>query len=215
MTISDTGTSLRGPHLPSSPSSTNGARPLLVVIIASTRPGRAGLPIGRWFVEHATAHGGFDVEVADLVEVALPLLDEPEHPRLGMYRNDHTKAWSAVIGRCHAVVIVTPEYNHGYPASVKNALDYLHDEWRDKAIGFVSYGGVAGGSRAVEQLRQVVTTLRMVAVVETVSIPNFPQLMEGGTLQPHQWMKQAADQMLDEMRRIGVLLRTPEPTQQA
>ena len=97
--------------------------PRLAVIIGSTRPGRAGLPIAQWFVERARAHGGFEVEVADLAEIDLPLLDEPNHPRLRKYTKQHTKDWSARIERADAVVFVTPEYNYGYPAAVKNAID--------------------------------------------------------------------------------------------
>jgi len=121
--------------------------PRLTVIIGSTRPGRAGLPIAEWFVSRARLHGGFDVEVADLAEIGLPLLDEPNHPRLRQYLHQHTKAWSAVIDRADAVVFVTPEYNYGYPATVKNSIDYLHEEWKDKPAGFVSYGGIATGQR--------------------------------------------------------------------
>jgi NAD(P)H-dependent FMN reductase len=90
--------------------------PTLTVIIGSTRPGRAGLPIAEWFVERARKHGGFRVEVADLAEIDLPLLDEPNHPRLRKYTKQHTRDWSARIERADAVVFVTPEYNYGYPA---------------------------------------------------------------------------------------------------
>src|SRR5437764_1116342 len=167
--------------------------PTLTVIVGSTRPGRAGLPIAQWFVERARAHGGFDVEVADLAEIQLPLLDEPNHPRLRQYLHQHTKDWSARIDRADAVVIVTPEYNYGYPASVKNAIDYLHAEWQDKPVGFVSYGGVAAGTRAVQQLKQVVTTLRMVPVVESVNIPFHAQFIdENGEVQPNDVMDQSA-----------------------
>lgn len=155
--------------------------PTLVVVIGSTRPGRAGLPIGEWFAERARGHGAFHVDVADLVEIGLPLLDEPNHPRLGQYVHPHTHAWSLRIAAADAVVLVTPEYNHGYPAALKNAIDYLHAEWRDKPIGFVSYGGLAAGARAVQQLKQVVAALRMVPVVPSVSIAFRPQhLSEDG-----------------------------------
>jgi NAD(P)H-dependent FMN reductase len=176
--------------------------PTLAVIIGSTRPGRAGLPIAQWFAGLARRHGRFDVEVVDLAEIALPLLDEPHHPRLRQYTKPHTKAWSAIIDRADAVVFVTPEYNYGYPAALKNAIDYLHEEWRDKPVGFVSYGGVAAGTRAVQQLKQVVTTLRMVPVFESVNIPFHAQFLTDGVLQPNDVMVDAADAMLDELARI-------------
>jgi NAD(P)H-dependent FMN reductase len=182
--------------------------PTLTVVIGSTRPGRAGLPIGRWFVERARRHGGFTVEVADLAEIDLPLFDEPHHPRLGQYVHEHTKRWSERIDRADAVVFVTPEYNYGYPASVKNAIDYLHAEWQDKPVGFVSYGGVAAGTRAVQQLKQVVTTLRMVPVFESVNIPYHAQLISDGELHATEAIDQAADAMLDELARVDEALRT-------
>jgi NAD(P)H-dependent FMN reductase len=182
--------------------------PTLTVIIGSTRPGRAGQPIAEWFAEHARAHGGFDVEVADLAQIGLPLLDEPNHPRLGQYTNQHTKDWSARIERADAVVFVTPEYNYGYPATIKNAIDYLHREWRDKPAGFVSYGGVAAGTRAVQQLKQVVTTLRMVPVFDSVNIPFHAALIKDGKFQPNDVLNQAADTMLDELLRLESALHT-------
>jgi NAD(P)H-dependent FMN reductase len=181
----------------------------LTVIIASTRPGRAGLPIGEWFAEHAKAHRGFEVRVADLAAVDLPMHDEPDHPRLRRYRNAHTKRWSATVDAADAFVFVTPEYNHGYPASLKNAIDYLHDEWSFKPAGFVSYGGVAAGTRAVEQLRQVIAAVRMPAVAEAVNIPFHPQFFDDdGRLRPNELMEQAADAMLDELLRTAGALRS-------
>jgi NAD(P)H-dependent FMN reductase len=182
--------------------------PTLSVIIGSTRPGRAGLPIAEWFVDLVRRQGSFDVEVADLAEIGLPLLDEPNHPRLRRYVHQHTKKWSARIDRADAVVIVTPEYNYGYPAAVKNALDYLHEEWQYKPIGFVSYGGVAAGTRAVQQLKQVVTTLKMIPVTESVNIPFYFSLMnEDGRFEGSEPAEQAADAMLDELARVESALR--------
>ena len=186
--------------------------PTLTVIVGSTRPGRAGQPIAEWFAERARAHGGFDVEIADLAQIGLPLLDEPNHPRLGQYTQQHTKDWSALIDRADAVVVVTPEYNYGYPASIKNAIDFLHREWRDKPVGFVSYGGVAAGTRAVQQLKQVVTTLRMVPVFDSVNIPFHTQLIADGKFHANDVLDQAADTMLDELLRLESALhqlRTP------
>ena len=186
--------------------------PTLTVILGSTRPGRAGQPIAEWFIERARAHGGFDVEVADLAEIGLPLLDEPNHPRLEQYTMQHTRDWSAIIDRADAVVFVTPEYNYGYPATIKNAIDFLHREWRDKPVGFVSYGGIAAGTRAVQQLKQVVTTLRMVPVFDSVNIPFHAQLIKDGTFEANDLLNQAADTMLDELVRLETALhplRTP------
>jgi NAD(P)H-dependent FMN reductase len=190
--------------------------PNLTVIIGSTRPGRAGAAIAQWFAARAKDHGGFDVTVVDLAEVGLPLLDEPNHPRLRQYTRQHTKDWSAIIDAADAFVFVTPEYNHGYSAALKNAIDYLHHEWQHKPVGFVSYGGVAAGTRAVQQLKQVVTTLRMLPVYDSVNIPFHAQLRDSdGVLRPNEAMDKAADTMLDELVRTEAALRplrpAPEP----
>lgn len=181
--------------------------PNLTIIIGSTRPGRAGLPIAQWFAGRAKEHGGFDVTVADLAEIGLPLLNEPSHPRLRQYTQEHTREWSEIVGAADAFVIVTAEYNSGYPAALKNALDYLHHEWHHKPVGFVSYGGVSAGTRAVQQLKQVVTTLRMLPVVDSVSIPFHTQFLDDGTLKANAIMEQAADTMLDELVRTEAALR--------
>jgi NAD(P)H-dependent FMN reductase len=174
--------------------------PKLHVILASTRPGRAGEPIADWFVERAVAHGAFDVELVDLAEVALPFMDEPNHPRLRRYTHEHTKAWSARVDSADAFVFVTPEYNYGLTAPLKNAIDYLHFEWQHKPVGFVSYGGVAAGTRAVQMLKQVVTTLKMLPLFEAVNIPFHTQLIdEEGALEANETMVKAAAAMLDEL----------------
>ena len=174
--------------------------PKLLILIASTRPGRIGLPVANWFVERAEVHGGFELEVVDLAELNLPLLDEPQHPRLRRYTKDHSHAWSAIVDAADAVVMVTSEYNYGYPAALKNAIDYLHHEWRYKPVGFVSYGGVAAGTRAVQQLKQVVTALAMMPTQAGVNIPFVQQFLgEDGTITGNEVMLEAVPAMLDEL----------------
>lgn len=187
--------------------------PRLTVIIGSTRPGRAGLAIGEWFVEQAELDGSFDVEIADLAAIDLPLFNEPEHPRTGNYVHGHTKAWSAIIKRADALVMVTPEYNNGYSGALKNAIDYLHAEWLYKPVGFVSYGGVAAGTRAVQQLKQVVTTLRMIPVNDAVNIPFHANLIDSaGRFEPGPSAVRAAESTLAELARAvaaSSVLREP------
>ena len=113
----------------------------------SRRP-RKGPAVAAWFEQVAREQGKFEVEPIDLKAVNLPLLDEPEHPRLRRYKHEHTKAWSATVQRADAFVFVTPEYNFSMPPSLVNAVDYLVHEWNYKPVGFVSYGGVSGGLRA-------------------------------------------------------------------
>jgi NAD(P)H-dependent FMN reductase len=182
--------------------------PTLLIVIASTRPGRAGLPVSEWFADRARAHGSFDVEIADLAEINLPFMDEPEHPRLRRYVHQHTKDWSAIVDRADAFVFVTPEYNFGILAPLKNAIDFLHAEWTYKPVGFVSYGGVAAGTRGVQMAKEVVTTLKMTPLFEAVSIPFFTQFLdEEGRLQPNEVMEQSADAMLAELLRVQEALR--------
>lgn len=150
----------------------------LKVIIASTRPGRKGPAIASWVVEEVAKHKEFLVEVLDLAEINLPFLDEIHHPRLQKYEHEHTRSWSRQIDSADAFIVVTPEYNYGFPAALKNALDFLYNEWNYKPIGFVSYGGVAGGTRAVQMLKQVVTAQKMMPLPESVNIPFFTKYLD-------------------------------------
>ncbi len=182
--------------------------PKLMVVIASTRPQRVGLAVGQWFVGRAEEHGGFELDVADLAEIDLPFLDEPKHPRFHDYAHDHTRDWSARVESADAFVFVTSEYNHGYPAPLKNAIDYLNQEWGYKPLGFVSYGGVSAGTRAVQQLKQVVTAVKLVPVVEAVHIPFVAQFLdEDGAVRANEVMEQAAATMLDELVLMERALR--------
>ena len=102
----------------------------LEIIIASTRPGRVGPSVARWIRDQAVQHGGFDeVELVDLAEVNLPFMNEPNHPRLRKYTHQHTKDWANKIVEADAFILVMPEYNYGFNAELKNALDYLNQEW--------------------------------------------------------------------------------------
>ena len=186
--------------------------PVLTIIVASTRPGRVGPAVGRWFAPIAQAHGGFTVEVVDLAELDLPMMNEPNHPRLVQYTLDHTKAWSASVAASDAFVFVMPEYNYSFTAPLKNALDYLFVEWQHKPVGLVSYGGVSGGLRAAQQVKQVVTTLSMMPVVEAVAIPMVRSLVgEDGELQATDAMNESATAMLDALVRWTAALRTLRP----
>jgi NAD(P)H-dependent FMN reductase len=184
-----------------------GTMPRLLVIIASTRPGRIGLPVANWFVREATAHDAFELEIVDLAELRLPLLDEPKHPRLRQYTKDHTHAWSATVDAADAVVMITSEYNYGYPAALKNAIDFLHHEWRHKPLGFVSYGGVAAGTRAMQALKPVAIALALIPIVAAVNIPFVQQfLTDDGVIVGNDVMVEAAAAMLDELLQMQAVL---------
>lgn len=173
----------------------------LKIIIGSTRPSRKGPIIADWFLGIAKKHTDFEIEVLDLKEINLPLLDEPEHPRLQKYTHEHTKRWSKMINEADAFVVVTPEYNYGYPATLKNAFDYLFMEWQEKPMGFVSYGGISGGTRAVQGLKLPITTLGMMPLPQAVNIPYFTQYInEGGVFIGTESLEKSADLMLNKLQ---------------
>jgi NAD(P)H-dependent FMN reductase len=184
------------------------AKPVLQVIIGSTRPGRVGSAVADWIIERARARGDFEVEVADLAVLNLPIFDEPNHPRLRRYVNQHTKDWSEIVDRSDAFIFVIPEYNYGFNAATKNAIDYLHQEWQNKPAGIVSYGGVAAGTRAAQMLKQVLSALKIVPVTDSVNIPFVGEkLDEDRRLKPNEIMEGAATAMLDELARWAQALR--------
>ena len=136
------------------------AQPVLQIIIGSTRPGRVGPAVAAWIIDRARARGDFEVVVTDLAELNLPMFDEPNHPRLHQYVHQHTKDWSAIVEASDAFIFVIPEYNYGFNAATKNAIDYLNSEWLNKPAGIVSYGAVAAGTRAAQMLKQVLSALK-------------------------------------------------------
>jgi NAD(P)H-dependent FMN reductase len=182
---------------------------ILQVITASTRPSRVGPHIADWFVRVARNLGNFDVEPIDLGAVGLPLFDESHHPRLRKYEHEHTKSWSATVTRADAYVFVTPEYNHMPAPSLVNAIDYLLHEWAYKPVGFVSYGGVSAGLRAVQALKPMLAGLKLVPMVESVAIPFFPNYLHAdtGEFVADKLLEDAATAMLRELERWANALK--------
>jgi len=181
---------------------------LIKLIFASTREGRMGTGVAHWVFDHIKTMPGATVKFIDLKEVNLPLLDEPEHPRLQKYTHEHTMAWSKEIDEADGFIFVTPEYNYGFPASLKNALDYVYKEWNYKPVGFVSYGGVSGGMRCVELLVPVLASQMMVPIVESVHIQHFKTLLtEDGTFHPTETYVRAVDRMFNSLLRWEKALR--------
>lgn len=145
----------------------------LKVLSGSVRPGRFNDQVVAFVAEAARQVSGVDVEVLDLAALGLPLMDEPNPPMQQNYQNAHTKAWSDKIAEADGFIMVTPEYNHSYSPVLKNAIDYLFNEWNYKPVAFVSYGSLAGGSRAVEHLRGVAAELKMYDLREQIMLPNY------------------------------------------
>lgn len=142
------------------------------IITGSTRPGRVVEGVARWVLSTASGRSDAEFELVDIADYDLPLLDEPFPPSLSHYKHEHTKKWAARIASFDAYVFVTPEYNHGIPGALKNAIDFIYAEWNNKAAGFVCYGG-AGGVRAVEQLRPIMAELKIADVRSHVSLSLF------------------------------------------
>lgn len=186
----------------------------LHTIIASTRPGRVGPPVARWFNDFAARNSRFDAKLVDLAEFNLPIFDEPEHPVRQNYKNDHTKKWAASVSEADAVVFVTPEYNYMPPPSLMNAISYLSKEWNYKPVGFVSYGGVSGGLRAAQQARLLASTVKMMPIPEGVPIPMvFGMIDKTGVFTPNELIETGAKTMLGELHRWSdalTPLRRPE-----
>lgn len=154
----------------------------LGVIVGSTRPGRLGSKVGQWVLDQCTARGDADVqfELVELADYDLPLLGEPVVPGAANrdYEHPNTRAWSRKIDELDGFVWVTPEYNHGVPAALKNALDVLYPEWNEKTVAFVSYGA-DGGVRAVEQWRAIVANVKMYDVRGQVALSLFTDFTDG------------------------------------
>jgi NAD(P)H-dependent FMN reductase len=174
----------------------------LAVIIGSTREGRFGHVVARWFVTQARQRDDMAVDLIDLAEIDLPAV----YPRRASSAVD---AFTEGLAWADCFVVVTPEYNHGYPASLKQAIDLAHSQWQAKPVAFVSYGGMAGGLRAVEQLRQVFAELHAVTMRDTVSFHMAQgKFDETGEPREPNGCNAAAKMMLDQLAWWAAALRT-------
>lgn len=181
----------------------------LHIITCSTRPGRIGPYVTKWFSEVAVQHGKFEVVPVDLAEFNLPVYDEPEHPIRQHYQHAHTKNWAASVSAADAYVFVTPEYNFGPPPSLLNALNYVYKEWNYKPAGIVSYGGVSGGLRSAQILKQTLTTLKIMPMMEAVAIQNVSTLIsEHKQFMPSEHHTSSAVTMLNELYKWAQALKT-------
>ncbi|WP_030935044.1 NADPH-dependent FMN reductase [Streptomyces sp. NRRL S-646] len=160
----------------------------LVIIVGSVRDGRFGPAVASWVAEQAGAHGGFDVEVVDLAEVDIPLALPAESPKFAgdaYPRPAGMAPLTSALEGADAFVVVTPEYNHSYPASLKAAIDWHFTQWTAKPVAFVSYGGAAGGRHAVLHLENVLTELHAVTIRDGLAFPNyFTAWQDGRPLDP-------------------------------
>ena len=181
--------------------------PHIQIILASTRQQRRGEPIAEWFYAVASARDDLTCELVDLAGYRLPFLTSAAPPPMSDSARDAAATeWSAKVAAGDGYVFVVPEYNHGYPAAIKNALDHLFSEWTRKPNAFVSYGGLAGGVRAVEQLRQVAIELEMVPLRRQIAIARiWEAVSETGELSDRQDAQ--AEALLDDLAWWAQTLR--------
>jgi NAD(P)H-dependent FMN reductase len=173
----------------------------VAVIVGSTRDGRLGSIVARWFVEQCGLRPDLTLDLIELAEVDLPAV-HPSRP------DPAVTAYADRIDRADAIVVVTPEYNHGYPAPLKQAIDVVRDEWQAKPVAFVSYGGISGGLRAVEQLRQVFAELHAVTIRNSVSFHDaWHRFHPSGDPVEPDGCNTAAKLMLDQLTWWGIALR--------
>lgn len=178
----------------------------LNIIIGSTRPGRIGPRIATWFDGVAREHGAFETNVVDLVDFNLPVFDEPTHPRMQDYAHEHTRKWAKTVASADAYVFVTPEYNYFPPAALINAISFVSAEWNYKPAGVVSYGGISGGLRASQELRLLLTTLKVMPLPETVPLPLVFPLLTETSVDASDAINDGARLMLGELARWATAL---------
>jgi NAD(P)H-dependent FMN reductase len=178
----------------------------VAIIVGSTRPGRKAEDVARWVYGIASKRSDAAFEIVDIKDFDLPLLDEPVPAAMGQYTQPHTKAWAAKIEQFDAFVFVTPEYNHGPSAALKNAIDFLYREWNNKSAGFVGYGG-NGGARSVEVLRQVVSNVELADVRAQVGLSLFTDFENFTTFKPGPHLEPSVTGMLDQVIAWGGALK--------
>jgi NAD(P)H-dependent FMN reductase len=176
------------------------------IILGSTRPGRNGEAVANWVFQIAQTRRDARFELVDINEYHLPLLDEPVPPSYGQYTQTHTHVWSAKIASFDAFVFVTPEYNHGISGALKNAIDFLHKEWNNKAAGFVGYGSTMG-TRAIEQLRLVMAELQVADVRAQVGLSLYTDFENFSQFRPAEHHIKSVHRMFDQVVQWGEAMK--------
>ena len=179
----------------------------IAIIVGSTRPGRHARAVADWVLGQAAERPGACYEIVDLADHPLPLLDEALPPSFGQYQHEHTQAWAATIAPYDGFVFVSPEYNHSTSAALKNALDYLHAEWRNKAAALAAYGSL-GGARAVEHLRLVCAELEMATVRQQLAFSLFTDFENFTTFSPADLHNGAAATLFTQLESWAGALKT-------
>lgn len=143
------------------------------IVVGSTRPGRFSVQAAQWLLGFANQRGDAEFVLVDLAEFDLPMFEEPASPLYAPVQNPKAQAFTARLAELDGFIFATPEYNHSTSAALKNALDYAYAEWNFKPAGFISWGAIAGGVRAVEHLRGILAEVKVYDLREQIVIPNF------------------------------------------
>jgi len=178
-----------------------------MIVIGSVRPVRVGPAVAEWVRAEAQRAGGWDIDYVDLAELALPFMDEPNHPVLRKYTKQHTLDWSARVDAADAFVFVSPEYNHGFSPALKNALDFLSQEWWRKPYGVVSYGGISAGTRGITALEPVLVQLGMLRASAEVELPFVATQIVDGVFTPTGKQAAILDKQLVELADLAESLK--------
>ena len=175
----------------------------LQIILASTRKGRMGEAVAQWTQKIVAENKNFSVELVDLAEYPLPGVDSDVSPVAGVTAAELVTKWSTTVAKADGYIIVSPEYNHGYSGTLKNALDVLKAEWEWKPVSIVGYGGVAGGARSMEQLRLVLIELKMRPTYSSVLLPMIWEALNEQGEPKHPGAEKQLTAVIEEM---GTLL---------
>ena len=179
--------------------------PTVQVILGSVRAGRLCPRIAAWVIEIGRATTGLNYELVDLADWDLPMGDEPGIPVFGQYAQEHTRAWSLHVARADAFIFVTPQYNWGYPAVLKNAIDHLYQEWSGKPVAIISYGG-HGGGKCAAQLRQVTEGLNMRPAATMPGITLTHDMIKGGVVEPVKDFRSHVEAVRQALAELAVML---------
>lgn len=177
------------------------------IITGSTRPGRNNEQVARWVLDIAKKRSDAEFELVDIAEYNLPLLDEAAPASMGQYSQPHTIAWSKKVAELDGYVFVTPEYNHSTSGALKNALDFVYNEWNNKAAGFVGYGSM-NGARAVEHLRGIMAELQIADVRAQVGLSLFTDFENFSVFKPAAHHDDSVNAMLDQVVAWAGALKT-------
>ncbi len=170
------------------------------IIIGSTRKARVGKKVADWILGEAKKqHPEIAFELVDLAEVNLPFFDETNHPVMQQYEHDHTKSWSQLIASADGYLMLTSEYNYTAAPALINAIDFLHNEWHDKPVGLIAYGGAVGGARAIEQLKLLVLAVWLQPLHATLPITGVANFIKDEAFEPIPELTKALGAMLDEL----------------